>query len=301
MRISTRSSFRSSLLAIQTASQRLAELQTHLAEGRRIQKPSDGPLQAATSLAARHQVRSIEASLRGIDRSRSYLEAQESILGSMNEVFTDLESLAHRGADDGLGGASRKALALEVDAYIEELVEMTNQTFGGVHVFSGTDSKTPSLAVERDAEGRIVSVNPSASPDAPRSFYLGDGAGLRLGVTAADAWGDQADVMQDMLALRDRLLADDGEGVRGLLETMEAHGDRLRAQQSVVGVQVNHLEKLEAHFLSTQVEAEATRSKAEDLDMAAAAIRWNQETAGLEATLTATSRLLNLNLLDFLR
>jgi flagellar hook-associated protein 3 FlgL len=271
-----------------------------MAAARRLLVPSDDPLAAGAALRARSEVRAVEASLRAVDQARSFLEVQEAQLASLQEVFSQIESLALRGSQDGYGASFRRALAAELDAYVEELVDLSAGRWKDAYLLSGSDSQTPPFEVRRDEAGRIVEVLPRAHPSTPRAFFIGGEEPLTFGVTAADVWGDSGEAFRDLLALRDRLEANDGQGVRDLLEALERHAERLQTQRAVIGIQVHRLDQTAGHLEQRRVEAEAERSRNEDLDMTAAAVALNEEMAALQAAYAAASKGLGLSLLDFL-
>jgi flagellar hook-associated protein 3 FlgL len=301
VRISTHSKFRIPLLAIQENTSSLADLQTRMALSRRVLTPSDDPVAVTPILRSRQNVRIAETGLDKILSARSFLETQEAHLDLMTDIMDKVSTLIYRGAQDGLGADSRNALAVEVDAYLVELADLLNTEWNGIQLFGGKASRTAPVNLGRNEEGVIDSASVAAPDVAPRSFYFGTGQELTLGITAADVLGKDGEAFQDIIALRDSLRADDGDGIRAFIDIFQEHLSEFQTQQAVVGVQVNRLFDLETTLDTKQVEAESIRSRYEDLDMTAASMRMQEQTAVLEATLTASARIFDLSLLDFLR
>ncbi|MBU1699626.1 MAG: hypothetical protein KJ970_18625 [Candidatus Eisenbacteria bacterium] len=301
MRISTHSSYQIPLSAIQNNAASLADLQARMATSRRVLNPSDDPAAVTPILRARHDVRVAESGMDKLLTVRSFLETQEAHLDLMNDVFDKISTIIYRGAQDGMGADSRNALAVELEAYMEELFDLANTEWNGVRLFGGKASKSAPVDLGRGEQGEIESVAMTSADSEARSFYFGTGQELTLGVTAADVFGKDGETFQDILSLRDRLKADDGDGIRNFIDVFQDHLSQHQTQQAVVGVQVNRLFDMEDVLDTKRVESEAIRSRHEDLDMTEAAMKIQEQTAVLEATLAASARIFDLSLLDFLR
>ena len=120
----------------------LADLQTEIATGKRINRPSDDPAEIGRLLQLRSIVKRIEGYENNINEAKSWMVTTEKLLQDTWETFSELRSTLLRAMDDTADAQSRKALACHVEQLLERLLQIANSQKEGRYVFGGTETQT---------------------------------------------------------------------------------------------------------------------------------------------------------------
>ena len=139
----------------QLRSARIADLQTQLASGLRISKPSDDPSAIGSLLANKATDARMEVDLENIASAQLKLNQSVSQLLEASLVFTRAREIALSAAQS----QERETLAQEVDALIDRLLTIANGREGGLQLFSGTATEHVAFeVVGTDENGRPLQV-----------------------------------------------------------------------------------------------------------------------------------------------
>lgn len=162
--------------------------------------------------------------------------------------------------------------------------------------------------VEGESLGVTAAIDPSGAGLVVRSTIPGtrltvsDASGstsaAQLGIAGSAAARDLFAILD---GLRDALRADDVTEIErsvGLLDEGLTENLEVRAQ---IGARVQRIEATQETLEGRRVAAQGAISDIEDVDLAEALVRSNQEQVALQASLTAASRTISMSLMDFLR
>ena len=170
-RISTASLDRHTLADLGTRQQAIMEAREQVATGRRINRPSDDPGQAARL----RELDTARARLTQYERNASMAEArlaiEESTLDSMGDALLRVRDLTVQAANDSNGPLERQAIAVEISGRLAGLYELANvRDPSGDALFGGTR----------------VAPDPFAPPPAggTEALYAGDDVTRRVSLGA---------------------------------------------------------------------------------------------------------------------
>jgi flagellar hook-associated protein 3 FlgL len=297
MRITTGMLHDSTLQGVRQSQARLAKLQSQIAAGRRIQRPSDDAAGIAQVLQTRSALRANTQWSRNLGRARQQVQATESALSAVSDQLADARVLAAQGADAAQSDEALAALATQVNGLIEETLDEANRAADGVHLFGGTDTLTVPFTAARNAAGEITAVtSASAAPAGVAQRLVGEDERLAVNTPSGDVFGDDLSGFGDLIALRDALRAGDRTAVAALSPQLDADLQRVSIAQSMNGVLTQRIDNLETRLGSDATALETARSAAEDIDVTQAVVEYQEEQAVLEAALKMTSQLLELSL-----
>ena len=156
----------------------LGKLQLQASTGKRINLPEDDPLGAVAALSARAQDNRLGSDLSNIQDARTALNVGVSSLQAANRVFVKARELAIEASSSVNDGNAFTGLATEVDALIEQLVEIANTQDNGRYIFGGTRTDVAPFAP--DAAGNYAYKGADLRAEVPVSvsrlvatFYVG--------------------------------------------------------------------------------------------------------------------------------
>lgn len=122
--------------------------QFKLARGVNYSKPSDGPLEIGHILSFRAQEKNFEQLQKNISNGISHVDYMDTLLQGMVTRVSDVRTSMVHGADEALSAADRRAIANDVDQYLQAMLDDSQSKFRGVYLFSGHDTLTNPFAGE---------------------------------------------------------------------------------------------------------------------------------------------------------
>jgi flagellar hook-associated protein 3 FlgL len=191
MRISTTQAQNQLVQTMLDKQSQLARTQQQLATGQRLLTPADDPTAAVRTLAVDHALARLTTYARNGDLAQTRLQAEEDALAGMGDILLRARELtlqANTAAQDDL---SRGAIATELAALEDQLLELANRRDAqGEFLFGGYQSRQVPFQGEPggdirytgDAGQRLVAVGPN------RQLAVSD-SGERVLLTARDGNG----------------------------------------------------------------------------------------------------------------
>ena len=289
---------------IQGAGQRILSLQEQLVTGKRINRPSDDPTATALVMGYAGRQAGIEQFLRNADAALDRLSVTENALTGTQDLLSRAPVLAEKGASDAASPEVRAGLATEVNQLLEELFSKGNTQTEGHYIFGGRADSTAAFTATRNANGEITAVAASANSDDVLTRQVDDGDTITLNVKAGDVFGTSGgpalNIYQQLIDLRDKLRANDGDGVRALVTPLSDGAGQVGQELAVVGARQNRLIDLKNRFRIDETTTTAARSRLEDVSATEALVKLQTEQNTLQAALSTGAKILKMSLMDYL-
>ena len=278
----------------------LARTQLQLAKGEKLLAPSDDPSSSTRILDLNNVIETTTQYQRNADYAKTRLSLEETVLTNVGDVLQRTRELSVRANNATLSAGDRKAIAIEVRANIEALVELGNsRDVNGEYLFSGF--KTGTVPFVDNGGGNFT--------------YEGDQGqrNLQIGATRQVADGDTGD---DIF-----MKIDDGAGGLGSMfsvlydfaQDLEANNpstttitrldsaiDAVLNTRSSIGARMNAIENQKNANDSFSLLLQENRSELEDLDYAEAVSRFQQQMLALQASQQTFVKIEGLSLFNYL-
>lgn len=162
---------------------KLIKAQEQVSSGKRITRPSDDPIGAASVMSLKRQLGGINRHMEAIDTSRPMLEAGMSSLSEAGTLLSEARAKAIAGLNGSLNSQDRMAMAAELRILRERLISTGNAKLGDRYLFAGTASTTQPFA-ESSAQG-LTRVNYLGNQES-RSVEIGSGVSLATNIPGGD-------------------------------------------------------------------------------------------------------------------
>ena len=244
---------------------RFEKTNTQVATGKGIERPSDNPNGVSKAMSMKSTIASNEQYARNTDEAKLWLDETDQTISSMTSVMHRVRELAVHGSTGTTTDSDRKAIASE----LEELTLQMNQF----------------------AEAKV---NGQALFGADKNFSIGDGFTIKANTTSTELLGDTMAVLENLSAA-----VKAGSGID--LDAVDAGMERMLGVQAEVGARMNRVEATETRLKDHSFELKTLVSKIEDVDYAEAIIRLKSEESIYQASLSASSKIMQTSLMDFLR
>jgi flagellar hook-associated protein 3 FlgL len=155
MRITTKELNRDMLAVITRRYSDLADLQTQLATGKRLRRPSDDPVDVANDLQLKTRQQVLLQHKSNIEDSISYMTITETAMDSTDTLLQRVRELAIEASSDTLNSNERQYINAEVEQLTRQLVALMNTQYKGDYIFNGQQTKLPPLTIQTSASQTV--------------------------------------------------------------------------------------------------------------------------------------------------
>lgn len=301
MRVTPTTMFLTVGRGLQLSVGKLEDAQSRLSSGRRINRFSDAPTDAASVLGLAAREREWAAFNKAGDDALGWLNTQDQALQSASSLLRRARDLALSAGNGAVSAEGREAIAAELTGLRDNLASLANTTYLGRAVFAGFKSSTVSQA----APGGPWTANGGTAADVV-TRRIAPEIEVQVNVDGRAVFGFAAGAGQDVFAVLDRLAGDVRAGNTAAVTGADLADLDLRMADvlqglATVGARTNQIEAARDTGLQRIDTIKEYRSSLEDTDIAAAVMDLQLAQAGYQAVLGATARLTMPSLVDFLR
>jgi len=140
------------LFNIQQSLNRIAKLNDKLSSGKEVQYPSDDAVIATRASNISSRLRELEQYKRNVDHVNNFTQSYDTTLQELSSVYQRVKELMVRGANGTNTVDERNAIAMELKALKEHLIEIANTRVGDEYIFGGARSDLKPV----DENGNII-------------------------------------------------------------------------------------------------------------------------------------------------
>ena len=281
------------------ARQKLEDAQVKVTTGRRFAAASDDPTAALTVMANDGALRALDQYKRNIGAGSRRLSFEESAVDQLSTILERAKELAVSQATDTASPATRQAAKAEVNQLLQQAVSLANTQDGGEYLFGGTLSSTPPFEV--DSTGSVYLFTASGGTG-NRQIEIAAGQRTNTAHDGTQVFGTTTSGV--LKSLQDLATALNGGTRDGVATAITAIDDALATTQTnigEIGARQNQMQIAEANITAFSQNLTAVSSNLQDVEMETAMVELVSRQTAYQAAMSATSRILNLNLTDYLR
>lgn len=297
MRVTTSQAQRAQLDYIQNNLQRLVKAQDQTATGKRFQKGSEDPAATAHVLRADSTLAANTQFTRNGDLAIARASEEDRVLNGLQLITDRARELAAQQVGSTADAKTRLIAKAEVDQLIEATIGLGNTRFNGGYLFGGTRATEQPLS--NTPTGTPPFVTNAATLGNPK-FEIADGQVSAPNHNAHEIFIDSG-ALQALQDLSDALGSNDVAGISGALPSLTNSSDELGRLLGETGARVNSYETIKSQMLVATLDVKTRKSMLYDIDLTEASANFAQAQSAYQAALSAANRVLNLNVMDYLR
>ena len=281
---------------------RLAQTQEQASTGRRLNRPSDDPVDYRGALRLKDAMSQTERYLRSVDLSRTRLRASEAAIADAMDVVGEAQALAVQARNSTNGPDARAALRSQVEQLFDQLLDASNaRAPGGGHVFAGVASDAPAFV----QTGGFVAGSPPptvafAGVDRPIAVEIDEGVTIEVTRSGQDVFQGGVDLFDVVGRLWQGLDQDDPALIDSALGDLDVAFQQLNLERARIGGAEAKADSFERRLTGERDELAAQVSLLEDVDAFEVFSALAIQEAALQASLAVTARMQQPTLLDFL-
>jgi flagellar hook-associated protein 3 FlgL len=329
-RVSENSSLNSINYAVGKSKSKVEDLQLKGSTLKRLSKPSDDPIGNVEMMAIRSQNVDATQYLRNLNFAQSHLSYTENILEEMTDILVKAKELAVGQASSIHSPEIREGVAKEIHQMRNQMLGLANKRIGNRYLFAGQKVLTRPFDQEGQYSGDKNKINIEINKDVFIPINL-NGSDLFFSKGKAPLQREQLDLtppgididtpnlqrtpangaeseqnvavslFDELRSLENALLTDNPQIIQGLLERLDSSIERVVTHRTEIGALANTVSNAETNIEKTKLLNDAHKSKIEDADVAELMSDLQKEQAVLKATYRASSNLMNVSLMDFLK
>ena len=277
---------------LKTLDQSQQTLQKQLASGQRVETAADDPVAAAKLLQSR------EAQSTLIQNRRNATQAETlSKLGSQDlEYFREMAGRASGYVTDSNG--DHALAAQQIDAMISDLLSVANTRHNGEYLHGGDASDAEPFTAATDANGDITGVTYNGTGDG-RAYTVAQG--VQLSPFTDDAANQNlAGTLNELVALRDALRTGDEAAITAASDAVDTREDALVTSHADIENNLIRIDVLRVREEASFSRLDETMTEEITADQTETITRLLATQNAFEAALQSTSKIMQLNLLNYL-
>jgi len=300
MRVTANMSAETSLYNIQQGRAKLDRLQELTSSGVIVNTPSDDPINTRLLLDISDKLRAGDQYTSNIQKSITWQQFTNAALTGMSDIM----ALAKKQVGTINSGSSdatvRQNAVLQLQALKQQLLDMGNMQLGDQYIFGGAINSTqPFSATAPYYAGDETALNVEISSNTTLQMNVPGNQVLTADTATSQPYGT-TNILQAFDDLITAVNANDVAGIQAGSLALAAGAKQIQNAQSDVVSRLTRLDnagKMNGNIRNT---LETVYSNTQNVDYAKLAVQLNQQKLAYESSLSATAKLSQMSLLDYL-
>lgn len=293
MRITNNMVSRNSLAGLQRALRQVNDAQNRATTGLQVERASDDPSASSSIMASGSTLRAIDQYKRNINSARARLDREESVMSSVSQM---LERAKELGVSQGTGTAdaqTRLTAKAEVDQLLQAVVQLGNTSHEGEFLFGGDQSNVAPFT------GTTAPFS-AAPPTGTRYAEISSALSIRTNHNGTDAFLNSG-VLASLEQLSLALGANDQTAIQSSLSSLDSAHANVQVLIGETGAASQQLDVASSNLDALDTSLRAFKSSLQDADIEKAVTELVGRQTAYQSAMLATSRVMSLNLADYLR
>lgn len=280
----------------------LSVLQERLATGQRVNRPSDDPIDARRAISIRRAISRSDQFISNLDGLEPSLRGSEGAFSSVMNIIQRTRELAVRGANETLSQEQLDMNAEEVNQLLEQVVVESNRQVDGKTIFGGTHTKIDAFSVTRDpVTNEILTVTYDGNSE-KISVQVSENGFIDVNATGSNVFQSDVDIFTMLIGIRDDLRAGDQDGLRNVrLDELNVAQEQIGRELAKIGAVTNRVDEIINSTQDLILDLQEQLSDRIDADYAETVLGFEVQQNAYQSALSASARILQNSLLDFIR
>jgi flagellar hook-associated protein 3 FlgL len=327
-RVSENSSVHSINYAVGKSKSKVEDLQMKGSTLKRVSKPSDDPIGNIELLAIRSQNVDADQYLRNLNFAQNQLAFTENVLEELTDILVKAKELSVGQASSIHSPEVRLGVSKEIHQLRQQALSIANKRMGNRFLFAGQkiltrpfdqdgkyqgDNNKINIEINKDVfipiniTGKTLFFSKDKKPADRSELDLKmpnpelESENINRTPAATEEGSVPVSIFDELRSLENALLTNNPEIVQGLLEKLDASIERVVTHRTEIGALSNTISNAETNIEKNKLQNETYKSRIEDADVSELMSDLQKEQGVLKATYRASSNLMNVSLMDFLK
>ncbi len=264
-----------------------------VSSGKKINRPSDDPNGAGRVTRYRADLSRLNQYKENITHAKTFLNQTESALNQMNDLRVSAKEIALQGANGNHSSAELSNMAGSIADIKSQLVSLANTQVGDEYIFGGYDvSSSP-----YDSSGNY------SGDSGEMEIRIGKNSTIKLNFPGDSVLGASGgvDLFQTLTDLETALSGNDLSGIQDGIGNLDSAEKQIMSAWSITGYRMNNLDGASSTLDQINLDTTKMISDTEDVDMSEAMMNFSKQELALQAVMASSAKILQTNLLNFLK
>lgn len=300
MRVTSNMSADNSIYNIQQGQAKLNRLQDLTASGRKVNTPSDDPINSRLLLDIGDKIKAGDQYLSNINKATTWQQFANTALTGMTEVMRLARQQAATIASGSDDPVVRQNAVAQLQALKQQMIDMGNMQLGDQYVFGGALNSTPPFSgTPPYYAGDETTINVEIGANTTIKMNIPGNQILTADTAASQPYGT-TNIFQAFDDLITAVTANDVPAIQAGIQEIEAGTKQIFNAQSDVSSRLSRLDSSAKMNDNIRNTLQTIYSNTQNVDYAKLAVQLNQQKIAFEASLSSTAKLSQLSLLDYL-
>ena len=300
MRVTSNMSADNSLYNIQQGRARLDRLQELTSSGSNVNKPSDDPINSRLLLDIGDKLRTGDQYLSNIKKSTTWQQFTNTALTGMSEIMRLAKQQAATITSGTNDATVRQNAVSQLQALKQQMVDMGNMQLGDQYIFGGAINSTkPFSGTAPYYAGDETALNVEIGNDTTQQMNIPGNQLLTADTAVSQPYGT-TNIFKAFDDLITAVNANDVPGIQAGSQALEDGSKQINNAQSDGAARLTRLDTMTKLNENTKNTLETVYGNTQNVDYAKLAVQLNQQKIAFEASLSATAKLSQLSLLDYM-
>ena len=299
MRITNSITTQGALRMLLTNQRQINAASERVSTGLRFTRASEDPSAAAQVMGASTSLRAIDQYRRNVGAARTRLDTEESVLDQLSTTLIRARELGIAQASGTASAETRRMVQAEVDQLLGFAVSLANTRVAGGHLFGG---ERPDVAPFGVVTGGPTYDFTTAGPTGVMQVEVAEGQLIGTGHDGTAVFGTAAaGPLAALRQLSQALHANDPAAIGAANATLEQVFDDVQGLIGEVGAWTGQLQVTEANLDALETTLTAFKADVSEVEFEEAVSELVSRQTAYQAAMLATSKVMGMNLTDYLR
>lgn len=295
MRITANATAYNALYNIQQGRSKLDTLTEKVASGLNVNRPSDDPIATSLLLSTNDRLQAVEQYSSNISKTNTWLKMTNTALQGISDTLTTAKTLMSTISSGTSDATAQASVVSQLTSLREQLADMGNTRYLDQFIFSGSQTATKPF-------DRTVGSITYHGDSVVNSIKIDSAATEEMNIT-----GDQVltsstgvNILDTMDQLITAVTNNDVSSIQSLSADLYTGFDQVTNLQTEVASRITRLDGASKMLDITKNTLETIISDTLVADTTQLAVELSLQQTAYQASLSATAKVLNLSLLDYL-
>jgi flagellar hook-associated protein 3 FlgL len=303
MRVTANMSADNSLYNLQQGRSRLDRLQETITSAQNINRPSDDPIGSNLLLDIGDKMKAFDQYNANIVKAKSWMQFSDTALNAMNDIMNQTQSLMNTITSGSADPSERQLAHDQLVELKKQMVDFANTQYGDQYIFGGADNLSPPFNYANNLYGgdgteRVIEI----ASDTPHTISI-TGDRLMKGTGTNPSYGNV-----DILQMFDNLIAAVGDATTpsnpaALTTAIQSLTPASKQIFNAVNTNLSRMTRVDNMSKLNEVNKNTLTNiigNIQNVDMIKLGVQLNTEKNAFEASLSATAKLSQMSLLNYL-
>jgi flagellar hook-associated protein 3 FlgL len=262
-----------------------------------MNRPSDNPLGLVNALGLRNSLSRLEQYQRNMDMGKIWLDLSGTTLEQAGEVAQQAQAIALNLGDGTQSAEMRNTLESEVGLLLDQAVSLGNTQLAGKFIFAGYNTGTQPFTKTQIGGSDAVQYH---GDDNDFQIQVGPQESLEIGKNGQGLFID-SNFFDSLIRLKEAIESNDPTAIQQEATRLQGVEDFFSAQVSDIGIRQSRILEKQDILKGLKLNFQNQIDDLENADMAQAILEVQERQNAYEVALAASSKIMEVSLLDYLR